>query len=120
MRYRRLGEPGQELPVACTDEGVFDLRPLTDDIDGAFLAGVRPEVVAGEIDSGRLPAVEPGGLRVGAPIARPGKVVCVGLNYRDHARRHLDGDARRGGGTGARRRGQGREVGAARALPAAR
>ena len=86
MRYRRLGERGQELPVACTDEGVFDLRPLTDDIDGAFLAGVRPEVVAGEIDSGRLPVVEPDGLRVAAPIARPGKVVCVGLNYRDHAR----------------------------------
>ena len=86
MRYRRLGERGQELPVACTDEGVFDLRPLTDDIDGAFLAGVRPEVVTGELDSGRLPAVEPAGLRVGAPIARPGKVVCVGLNYRDHAR----------------------------------
>jgi 2-keto-4-pentenoate hydratase/2-oxohepta-3-ene-1,7-dioic acid hydratase in catechol pathway len=85
VRYRRLGERGQELPVAFTDAGVFDLRPLTDDIDGAFLAGVRPEVVAGAIDSGRLPAVEPGGLRVGAPIARPGKVVCVGLNYRDHA-----------------------------------
>ena len=25
------------------------------------------------------------GLRVGAPVARPGKVVCIGLNYRDHA-----------------------------------
>ena len=86
MRYQRLGEPGQELPVACTDDGVFDLRPLTDDINGTFFAGVRPEAVAGEIGSGRLPAVEPAGLRVGAPIARPGKVVCVGLNYRDHAR----------------------------------
>ena len=38
------------------------------------------------IERGRLPVVEGGeGLRVGAPIARPGKVVCIGLNYRDHA-----------------------------------
>src|SRR5690606_23934167 len=31
------------------------------------------------------PVVDAEGVRVGAPIARPGKVVCIGLNYRDHA-----------------------------------
>jgi len=86
VRYRRLGEPGQEIPVACTDDGVFDLRPLTGDIDGSFLARVRPEVVSHAIEWGRLAAVEGvEELRVGAPVARPGKVVCIGLNYRDHA-----------------------------------
>jgi 2-keto-4-pentenoate hydratase/2-oxohepta-3-ene-1,7-dioic acid hydratase in catechol pathway len=35
--------------------------------------------------AGSLPALETAGARVGAPIARPGKIVCVGLNYRDHA-----------------------------------
>ena len=51
-----------------------------------FLSGWRPG--GGEaIALGSLPIVEDGeSLRVGAPIARPGKVVCVGLNYRDHAR----------------------------------
>jgi 2-keto-4-pentenoate hydratase/2-oxohepta-3-ene-1,7-dioic acid hydratase in catechol pathway len=87
MRYRRLGEPGHETPVACTDDGLFDLRSLTDDVDGSFLARVGPDAVRHAIERGRLPAVEGGErLRVGAPIARPGKVVCIGLNYRDHAR----------------------------------
>jgi len=87
MRYRRLGEPEHEVPVACTDQGLFDLRPLTEDVDGAFLARVSPAVVQHAIASGRLPVFEGGEhLRVGAPIARPGKVVCIGLNYRDHAR----------------------------------
>jgi len=86
MRYRRLGEPGRELPVACTDEGVFDLRALTVDVDGPFLGRVRPDLVRHEIDRGRLPVLDGAAtLRVGAPIARPGKVVCIGLNYRDHA-----------------------------------
>ena len=86
MRYRRLGEAGHEIPVACTDKGLFDLRPLTADVDGSFLGRVRPDDVRQEIEQGRLPVVEDGAnLRVGAPIARPGKVVCIGLNYRDHA-----------------------------------
>ncbi len=86
MRYRRLGERGHEVPVACVDGGLFDLRPLTEDIDGAFLAAVVPAVVGREVERGRLPVIEGGeNLRVGPPIARPGKVVCIGLNYRDHA-----------------------------------
>jgi 2-keto-4-pentenoate hydratase/2-oxohepta-3-ene-1,7-dioic acid hydratase in catechol pathway len=86
MRYRRLGEPGHEIPVACTARGLFDLRPLTADIDGAFLSRVSPSFVRHELDQGRLPVVDASEqLRVGAPIARPGKVVCIGLNYRDHA-----------------------------------
>ena len=86
MRYRRLGEPGRELPVVGTDRGWFDLRPLTADIDGPFFERVPPEVVHEAIDQGRLPLVgDTDALRVGAPVARPGKVVCIGLNYRDHA-----------------------------------
>src|SRR3954451_10180890 len=87
MRYRRLGERGHEVPVACTNQGLFDLRPLTQDVDGFFLARVGTAEVGEAIERGRLPVVDDGeSLRVGAPIARPGKVVCVGLNYRDHAR----------------------------------
>ncbi len=86
MRYRRLGEPGHEVPVARTERGYVDLRPLTTDVDGAFLAGVTDEAVRDAIGQGRLPFVEDGERRrVGSPIARPGKVVCIGLNYRDHA-----------------------------------
>ena len=38
MRFMRLGEPGSELPVVSDGETAWDLRPLTADIDGAFLA----------------------------------------------------------------------------------
>jgi 2-keto-4-pentenoate hydratase/2-oxohepta-3-ene-1,7-dioic acid hydratase in catechol pathway len=87
MRYRRLGERGHEIPVACTDRGMFDLRPLTGDLDGPFLARTDPALVHHELGRGGLPVLLGAErLRVGAPVARPGKVVCIGLNYRDHAR----------------------------------
>ncbi len=55
------------------------------DIDGAFLASGGVARVREALERGTLPVVDAGGLRVGAPVARPGKIVCIGLNYRDHA-----------------------------------
>ncbi|MFE7244516.1 fumarylacetoacetate hydrolase family protein [Streptomyces sp. NPDC057582] len=86
MKLIRIGDPGREIPVLLLQDGTaLDLRPLTGDIDGEFLAGD----VTGRIEKARaagvLPLLDITGLRVGAPVARPGKVVCVGLNYRDHA-----------------------------------
>ena len=95
MRYRRLGDPGHEIPVACTDQGLFDLRPLTDGRRWRLPRPGEPRGRAHAIERGSLPIVEGGeGLRVGAPIARPGKVVCIGLNYRDHAAETGARDAR--------------------------
>ncbi len=63
-----------------------DLRDIGEpEIDGAFFASGGVARVRDALDAGRLPLVEGRGLRVGAPVARPGKVVCIGLNYRDHA-----------------------------------
>lgn len=55
------------------------------EFDGAFLASGGVARVRDALERGALPLVEADGLRVGAPIARPGKVVCIGLNYSDHA-----------------------------------
>ncbi|MFB9200675.1 fumarylacetoacetate hydrolase family protein [Nonomuraea spiralis] len=55
------------------------------EIDGAFLASGGVARVRDALERGDLPVVDAAGLRIGAPIARPGKVVCIGLNYRDHA-----------------------------------
>lgn len=85
MELMRLGEPGQELPVAREGEKYFDLRAITADIDGPFLAGdgiakVREAVKAG------LPELEgAASLRIGAPVAKPGAVLCIGQNYAAHA-----------------------------------
>ncbi|MBT2896797.1 fumarylacetoacetate hydrolase family protein [Streptomyces sp. McG3] len=86
MKLMRLGAPGAERPAVLTDDGrTCDLTGLTGDIDGPFLAANGVERARAALMAGELPALDATGLRVGAPVARPGKVVCVGLNYRDHA-----------------------------------
>jgi 2-keto-4-pentenoate hydratase/2-oxohepta-3-ene-1,7-dioic acid hydratase in catechol pathway len=86
VKLQRLGAPGAERPAIRTDDGrALDLSPVTEDVDGAFLASGGLERARAALASGRLPELDPTELRVGAPVARPGKVVCFGLNYRDHA-----------------------------------
>ncbi|MCP2164770.1 fumarylacetoacetate hydrolase family protein [Goodfellowiella coeruleoviolacea] len=90
MQLLRLGAVGAEQPAVRTADGtVFDLRPLTEDITGAFLADNGIARVRAALDAGDLPVLaDPGdgsGQRLGAPLANPGKIVCIGLNYRDHA-----------------------------------
>ncbi|WP_275414217.1 fumarylacetoacetate hydrolase family protein [Microbispora siamensis] len=70
--------------MLAPDGRVFDLSSVTGDIDGGFLAGGGVERVRSALAEGRLPEAGPYG-RVGAPVARPGKIVCIGLNYSDHA-----------------------------------
>ncbi|MGW2769416.1 fumarylacetoacetate hydrolase family protein [Streptomyces sp. NPDC001275] len=86
MKLLRLGAPGAERPAVLADDGrVHDLAGLTHDIDGPFLAGGGIDRVRTALGAGTLPILDTAGLRIGAPVARPGKVVCIGLNYRDHA-----------------------------------
>ncbi|MFB7944212.1 fumarylacetoacetate hydrolase family protein [Kitasatospora phosalacinea] len=86
MKLLRIGAPGEEVPaVLAADGSVRSLAALTGDVDGAFLAGGGVERVRAALAAGELPPLDAEGVRVGAPVARPGKVVCVGLNFRDHA-----------------------------------
>lgn len=83
MRLLRVGPPGRERPALLDAEGVLrDLSAVTPDIDGALLSD--PIRMAGLRQLRGLPALRPG-VRIGAPVARPGKVVGIGLNYKDHA-----------------------------------
>jgi 2,4-didehydro-3-deoxy-L-rhamnonate hydrolase len=91
MRFMRVGPAGAERPVLAGADGRhYDLSGVTADIDGAFLSsdadgssGVDRARAA--LAAGDLPEVDIAGLRVGAPIARPGVVLCVGMNYAEHA-----------------------------------
>lgn len=84
MRLLRVGERGAERP-AVLDAG-DELRDLS-----RVVGDLTPEwLEAGGVDALRTLDLEslpmlPRGQRIGAPISRTGKVVCVGLNYRDHA-----------------------------------
>ena len=85
----RLGPMGAERPFVVGDDGVaYNASSVTADVYGAFLASGGLGQLEAALTSGELLAVGRAGdleLRVGAPVARPGKIVCIGLNYRDHA-----------------------------------
>jgi 2,4-didehydro-3-deoxy-L-rhamnonate hydrolase len=86
MRLARLGPPGAEVPVVVTPTATLDARPVTADYDGAFLAAGGLERLREAVAVGTLPELpEAGTLRVGAPVARPGAVLCIGMNYAAHA-----------------------------------
>jgi 2,4-diketo-3-deoxy-L-fuconate hydrolase len=84
-KFLRLGSVGSEIPAMETDDGVVrDLRPLTGDIDGPFLTS--DGLLRARDAAASLPGLEGArDLRVGAPIARPGAVLCIGQNYAAHA-----------------------------------
>jgi 2,4-didehydro-3-deoxy-L-rhamnonate hydrolase len=82
----RLGAVGEERPyVRDADGTVYDLSSVTADIDGAFLASDGIARVRAALADGSLTPASVDGLRVGAPIAKPAAVVCIGQNYAAHA-----------------------------------
>ena len=87
MELIRLGAAGDERPCVRDDDGVVrDLTSLTDDVDGRFLADDGVGRTRDALAAGRLPVLaDAESLRVGAPIARPQAVLCIGQNYAAHA-----------------------------------
>jgi 2-keto-4-pentenoate hydratase/2-oxohepta-3-ene-1,7-dioic acid hydratase in catechol pathway len=85
MKLLRVGARGSERPALLDGSGrLLDLSRVVDDITGATLAPAELARIRAAGAEGGLPVLDPG-LRVGPPLARPGKIVCIGLNYRDHA-----------------------------------
>lgn len=88
MKLMRIGQPGQERPAALVDpEQVVDLSDVVSDFDEDFFATGDLDSLAAVVDRRVLAGrVEPlGGRRIAAPVARPHQILCVGLNYSDHA-----------------------------------
>lgn len=88
MKLLRVGTAGAERPALLDQDGTLrDLSGLVTDIDGALLADEAAlDRIRAAAASGELPVVDSAGLRTGPPVARIGKIVCIGLNYHDHAR----------------------------------
>jgi 2-keto-4-pentenoate hydratase/2-oxohepta-3-ene-1,7-dioic acid hydratase in catechol pathway len=86
MKLLRVGPAGAERPAVLGPDGTaYDLSGRTPDIDGAFLSRLDAAELARAVAAGGLPVLDLAGQRIGAPVVRPGKLVVVGLNYRDHA-----------------------------------
>jgi 2,4-diketo-3-deoxy-L-fuconate hydrolase len=86
MRLARLGEAGHEVPVLIDGDRYFDLRSVVPDLTGERLGRESLAAIAAARDGGSLPELaDAAALRIGPPIARPGAILCIGMNYAAHA-----------------------------------
>jgi 2,4-didehydro-3-deoxy-L-rhamnonate hydrolase len=87
VKLIRCGAAGHEVPGVLLDDGVrLDVSACARDYDEAFFAeggvdGLRAWLSRHQASAPRIPGNE----RLGPPIRRPSKIVCIGLNFRDHA-----------------------------------
>jgi 2,4-diketo-3-deoxy-L-fuconate hydrolase len=86
MKLVRFGEPGRERPGVLHEDSIVDVSGRIRDFDPRFFAEgglAHLDTVVADVEA--LPRVDPATVRIGPPIGRPGKIVCIGLNYADHA-----------------------------------
>jgi ureidoglycolate lyase len=84
MKLVRYGDAGREKPGMLDARGALrDLSQVVDDITGDALTSAGIAKLRA-LDPGTLPAVE-SNPRLGPPVSHVGKIICVGLNYADHA-----------------------------------
>jgi len=84
MKLIRFGEVGFEKPGVIIEDKYYDVSSLVGDYNEEFFAGDALEKLASEIKTASLPEIDKS-VRLGAALARPSKIICVGLNYKDHA-----------------------------------
>ena len=87
MKLIRYGQPGQEKPGVIINDQQYDASAFGEDYNEAFFAsdGLQRLATFLQTHEGQLPQI-PAGERLGPPVARPSKILCIGLNYADHAR----------------------------------
>lgn len=87
MKLIRFGELGKEKPGVIINEIQYDVSAFVQDYNEAFFENDGLTALSAVIkeQDGKLPQVA-AGTRLGAPVARPSKILCIGLNYADHAR----------------------------------
>jgi 2-keto-4-pentenoate hydratase/2-oxohepta-3-ene-1,7-dioic acid hydratase in catechol pathway len=89
MKLMRIGSAGKERPaVAIDDSNYIDISDLVDDFDSDFFGSDKwldllPEVNK-KVAEGNFSEIA--GERIGAPFTRPHQIICIGLNYADHAK----------------------------------
>lgn len=87
MKLIRFGLPGEEKPGVVTDNGMFDVSAFGEDFGERFfetdgLARLQSWWAANGATCPQVPA----GTRLGSCVQRPSKIICIGLNYADHAK----------------------------------
>jgi len=85
MKLIRFGEAGKEKPGVIINDNRFDVSAYIEDYDEHFFENDGLSSLKKIIDEKEL---KPGSknTRLGSPVARPSKIICIGLNYSDHAK----------------------------------
>ena len=90
MKLVRFGEQGKERPGVWMGDGrILDVRALAfhiEDYNGHFFANNGMEQLKRLLADPGARFVDAADVRLGSPIARPSKIICVGANYADHAK----------------------------------
>lgn len=84
MKLIRFGEAGTEKPGVIINNKYYDVSALVSDYNEEFFGGNGLEKLNADIENADLPEIDKN-VRLGAALARPSKIICVGLNYKDHA-----------------------------------
>ena len=88
MKLVTYGESGQERIGAVVGGEIVDLRSADESLPGTILAVLEEDAlgaVSRAVESGAGRRAALGSVTLASPIPRPSKIVCVGLNYLDHA-----------------------------------
>lgn len=84
MKLIRFGEAGKEKPGVVINDTCFDVSAWVQDYDEVFFEDGGLAKLEKVISGNKLPVVEV--KRYGCPVKKPSKIVCIGLNYSDHAK----------------------------------
>jgi 2,4-diketo-3-deoxy-L-fuconate hydrolase len=85
MKLIRFGEPGKEQPGIIIDDKKYDASAFGEDYGEHFLKTDGLSRLESFIANSTLPEID-GDVRLGSPLTRPSKIICIGLNYADHAK----------------------------------
>ncbi len=85
MKLIRFGEPGKEKPGIIIEDKWYDTSSIIKDYNEEFFANDGISKLKNSIDKNELPEISQS-QRLGSPVARPSKIICIGLNYAKHAK----------------------------------
>lgn len=84
MKLIRFGEVGKEKPGVLIGEKRYDVSSIVSDFNESFFEENGLEKLEKALESNPVLPEVSAAVRLGSPIARPSKIICIGLNYVDH------------------------------------
>lgn len=86
MKLIRFGEVNKEKPGVLLNGFLYDVSAFFTDFNEEFFAGDGLIQLQQLLENNTALPLVPEGTRLGSPVARPSKIICIGLNFLDHAK----------------------------------